>query len=98
MERVFLLQSCRGGVASSGRRREHEDVRGYGDARGGSLRQNGSGASTFGPRGRSRHPGLATEHGARSSRTVPAARHSGHYRGDKKCVSFSLPTSCPDNA
>lgn len=81
------FQSCGGGVAGGGRRREHEDVRGNRDARGGALRQDGSGAGTPGQRGRPGHPGLATEHGARSSGTVPAARHSGHHRRDKKCVS-----------
>lgn len=81
------FQSCGGGVAGGGRRREHENVRGNRDARGGALRQDGSGAGTPGQRGRPGHPGLATEHGARSSGTVPAARHSGHHRRDKKCVS-----------
>lgn len=81
------FQSCGGSVACSRRGRKHEDVRWDRDARGGAMRQDGSRASAPGPRCRPGHPGLATEHGARSSGTVPTTRHSGHHRGDKKCVS-----------
>ncbi|KAK1116540.1 hypothetical protein K0M31_018941 [Melipona bicolor] len=77
-----------GGVAGCRRGREHEDVGRDGDARGGAVRQDGSGASVAGPGCRPGHPGLAAEHGARSSGTVPATRHSGHHRGDKKAQVF----------
>lgn len=54
------------------------------------MRQDGGGEGTFGPRCRPGYPGLTAEHGARSPGPVPAARHAGYHRGDKKYVPRNL--------